>query len=149
MWTVALGGTLPHMSGTSTPTEASLAAPAWPRWLLRLTSTVSVIALVNQAAIANDVLWGSYGSLALHRDNAMVCAVSLVLTLLSAILVRRRGGGPTLPVVMAASLCVLAAVQILAGFERWLTVHLPIGITLPVLAAGLSVWSWRRRSQTD
>lgn len=119
--------------------------PRWPRWLLRVTSAVSAFLLFNQAAIAAKFLSGSYSSLEAHYKNALLAAGSLALTLVAAILIRRVGRAPQSVVLAAAGLFALSILQIIAGLNQWLSIHIPVGIVIPLLASALCVMSWRRR----
>jgi hypothetical protein len=101
--------------------------------------------LFNQAAIAAKFLSGNYGSLEAHYYNALASAASLAVTLGAAITVRVKGRGPQSVVLAAAGLLGLSILQIIAGLNRWLSIHIPVGIVLPLLTSALCVWSWRRR----
>jgi len=55
-------------------------SPIWPRWVFRITSTVSAIMLFNQSVFAGQFLDGSYGSLLVHRENATYAGLAMLVS---------------------------------------------------------------------
>lgn len=118
--------------------------PRWPRWAFRITMTVAVVMLFDQAVFAGQFLDGTYGSLHVHRENATLAGLSVLLALVAAVLVWRPGRGPWWPVLACLGIFALIALQIALGFARLIAVHVPLGVATILLAALLTVWSWRR-----
>jgi hypothetical protein len=60
-------------------------------------------------------------------------------------LVIRPGRGPWLPLVASLGIFGMIALQIVLGFGRALTVHVPLGVLTIFSAAALALWAWRHR----
>jgi hypothetical protein len=117
----------------------------WPRWVFRVTSTIAAIMLFDQAIFAGQFLGGSYDSLHVHRENATYAGIAVIVALVSAILLRWPGRGPWWPILACLGIFGLIGLQIFLGFARVLAIHVPLGVTIILLAAALAVWGWRRR----
>ena len=131
----------------TTPPEtgkARLQAPRWPRWVFRVVSVVAAILLFDQAIYAGQFLDGTYDSLHVHRENATYAGVSVLVLLVAAILVRWPGRGPWWPIAACVGIFALVALQIVLGFARAISVHVPLGVATILLAAALALWAWRR-----
>jgi hypothetical protein len=113
--------------------------------VFRITSTVAAIMLFDQAVFAGQFLDGSYGSLDLHRENATFAGISVLISAVAAVLVRWPGRGPWWPILASVGIFGLIAVQIVLGFARVISLHVPLGVATILLAAALAVWAWRRR----
>lgn len=135
------------MTTTTTADAAMERAPAphWPRWTFRIASTITVIMLFDQAVFAGQFLSGSYDSLHVHRENATFAGISVAVSAVAAVLVRWPGRGPWWPIPACVGLFGLIALQIALGFARAISVHIPLGVAIILLAATLAVWAWRRR----
>jgi len=120
-------------------------SPIWPRWVFRITSTVSAIMLFNQSVFAGQFLDGSYGSLLVHRENATYAGLAMLVSAVAAVLVRWPGRGPWWPILACVGLFGLVGLQIALGFARAISLHVPLGVATILLAGALAVWSWRRR----
>ncbi|APU16075.1 MULTISPECIES: hypothetical protein [Actinoalloteichus] len=107
-----------------------------------LTSAVAV-AVFLQAVLAGQFLSGTFGSLQRHQDGAALTDMLLITAILVAIPLRWPGRGPRWPIFAPLGLLSLTIAQNVAGFERVLTVHIPLGVTIILLAALLAVRSWR------
>ena len=125
--------------------DAAASPPTWPRWVFRITSTTAAVMLFDQAVFAGQFLGGSYESLHVHRENATYAGISVLVSLVAAVLVRWPGRGPWWP--MAASLGIfgLVALQIALGFARVVSVHVPLGVAVILIATLVAAWAWRRR----
>ena len=110
---------------------------------MRVTSTVSAVLLFDQAIFAGQFMSGSYDALLIHRENATYSGISVLVVAVAAVLVRWPGRGPWWPIAACLGIFALVALQIVLGFARALTLHVPLGV-LTILAAGaLAYWSWR------
>jgi hypothetical protein len=115
----------------------------WDRVIFRICCTVSAVLLFDQAVFAGQFLGGSFGALQTHRDNATAAGIAVLVTAAAGLAVRLRGG-PGWPALASLGLFALIALQILLGFRRALTVHIPLGVAIIVLMLLLMGWSWRR-----
>ena len=116
---------------------------AWPWTMFRLCCTVSAVLIFNQAVFAGQFLGGSFGALRTHRENATASGIALLVTGVAALLVRLLGGGPAWPALAVLGLFGLVAAQIMLGFARLLTVHVPLGVAIIALTGMLTRWAWR------
>jgi hypothetical protein len=151
----------PDHQGTSTsqmPTPAMEArgdGPAPPRaWIwpwvwplaylpFRLLVSAAAVLLFDQAVFAGQFLSGTFGALHTHRENATVAGLVVVGAALAAIPIRWPGHGPIWPLFACVGLFGLIALQITLGFRRELTVHVPLGVSIIVLASLLAIWAWK------
>jgi hypothetical protein len=120
-----------------------VSASAWVRWPFRICITAAVVLLADQAVFAGQFLSGSFGALHLHRENATVAGIVVLVAAVAAVPLRWPGGGPWWPAAACLVLFALIAAQIALGFARLLTVHIPLGVLIIAGAGWLAVWSWR------
>ncbi|HEY0693219.1 MAG TPA: hypothetical protein VGD71_29770 [Kribbella sp.] len=115
----------------------------WVRWPFRVVMSVAGVLLFDQAVFAGQFLSGTFGALHTHRENATFAGISVALTSVAAIPIRWPGRGPLWPVFACFGLFGLVAVQIALGFGRVLAIHIPLGVSIIVLAGWLVYWAWR------
>jgi hypothetical protein len=101
--------------------------------------------LFDQAVFAGQFLGGSYDSLHLHRENATYAGITVLVSLVAAVLLRWPGRGPWWPIAASLGIFGLVAVQIAFGFARVIGLHVPLGVAVILLATLLAAWAWRRR----
>jgi heme A synthase len=99
--------------------------------------------LFDQAVFAGQMLGGSFGALHTHHDNATYAAISVLIAAACGVLLRWPGRGPLWPALACVGLFALIGVQMMLGFARTLTLHIPLGVTIILLGAVLVVWAWR------
>ncbi|MBT2553020.1 hypothetical protein [Arthrobacter sp. ISL-5] len=109
-----------------------------------MTSTAAAIMLFDQAVFAGQFLSGSYDSLAVHRENATFAGISVLISTVAAVLVRWPGRGPWWPIAACIGIFALIGLQIVFGFARAISVHVPLGVAIIMVATGLAVWAWKR-----
>jgi heme A synthase len=107
--------------------------------------TVAAVLLFDQAIFAGRMLSGSFPALHTHRENATYAGLVVLLAALCAIPIRWPGHGPLWPMFAGLGLFALIALQIVLGFTRVLVVHVPLGVSIILLAALLTIWAWRYR----
>lgn len=132
-------------SNTAVPVAEPAVTPRWPRWLFRIASTVSAVMLFNQAVYAGQFLSGTYNSLHTHRENATYAGISTLVTAVAALLLWRPGRGPRWPFLACLGIFGLIALQIMLGFARVVSLHVPLGVAIILLGTLLTIWSWVRR----
>jgi hypothetical protein len=130
---------------TADATTGRPPAPRWPHLVFRITSTVATVMLFDQAVFAGQFLSGDYDSLHVHRENATFAGIAVLVSAVAAVLLRWPGRGPWWPILGCVGLFGLIGIQIVLGFARAISVHIPLGVTIILLATGLTVWAWRRR----
>jgi hypothetical protein len=114
-------------------------------WVFRITSTSAAIMLFDQAVFAGQFLDGTYDSLLVHRENATHAGVAVFISGIAAVFARWPGRGPWWPILASFGIFGLVALQIMLGFARSISMHVPLGVAIIVLGAALAVWAWRRR----
>lgn len=110
---------------------------------LRRTYTVLVMlvaaAYFAQAALAGQFLSGTYTALRLHQVVASSSDVLLFLTVVAGALLRWRAKGRTWPFLSALGLLVANQVQNLAGANRLVWLHIPLGTAMLAAAVLLAL----------
>jgi heme A synthase len=114
-------------------------------WPFRVAMTIAALMLFDQAVFAGQMLGGSFGALNTHHDNATYAAISVLIAAACGVLLRWPGRGPLWPALACVGLFALIGVQMMLGFARTLTLHIPLGVTIILLGAVLVVWAWRYR----
>ena len=117
----------------------------WPLWIFRITVTLSALLLFNQAIFAGEFLSGSYPALAFHREFANVAGISVMVTLLAAILLRIVGRNAWWPIASQAALVGCIVAQIILGYVGVLFIHIPLGVATILSMTLVAVWAWRRQ----
>ncbi len=115
----------------------------WVYLPFRLIITVATVLLFDQAIFAGQFLAGTFGALHTHRENATYAGLTTLGAAIAAILIRWPGRGALWPFFASLGLFGLIALQIMLGFARTLAVHIPLGVTIIVLAVLLTIWGWR------
>ncbi|MFB4317771.1 hypothetical protein [Actinomadura sp. 21ATH] len=110
---------------------------------LRVTAIGHALAFALQPILAGMFLSGRDNAIGSHGDNAaIVSTIALALTVMTAVARRRRLVGPrVLP--LTAAIFVLEIVQLTAGMDHRMWLHIPLGVglfaavtaTLPLLFA--------------
>lgn len=72
-----------------------------------------------------------------------MAAFAVLIAGVAAIPIRWPGSGPAWPSLACLGLFALIALQIAMGFARVLTVHIPLGVSIILLAILLLIWAWR------
>jgi len=111
--------------------------------VFRGTSLLAAVMLLNQAVFAGQFLAGSYDALHTHRDNATYAGICVLISTVAAVLVRVPGRGPWWPVLANLGIFGLVALQIILGFARAITVHVPLGVATILLALLVAIRAWR------
>lgn len=115
----------------------------WVYWPFRVVVSAAGVLLFNQAVFAGQFLSGTFGALHTHRENATVAGIVVLAAALAAVPIRWPGRGPSWPILACLGLFGLIALQIMLGFARALTVHVPLGVAIILLAVLLVIWAWR------
>lgn len=115
----------------------------WVYLPFRVLVSAAGVLLFNQAVFAGQFLSGTFGALHTHRENATIAGIVVLGAALAAVLIRWPGRGPIWPIFACLGLFGLVALQIVLGFARVLTVHVPLGVSIIVLAVLLVIWAWR------
>ncbi|WP_067838425.1 hypothetical protein [Nocardia lijiangensis] len=125
----------------------SLAPPSfWPLALFRAVTAAQAALVLSQAFLAGEFLSGHFEALAAHGRNGGFVALAMAVQTLAAILLWRRGSGPSWPVRTSVVQTIVAGALIPLGEQRVLAVHVPLAVGLAIGTALLTVWAWRWRA---
>ena len=111
--------------------------------VFRILITVSAVILFNQSLQAGEFMSGSYEFLEFHRFGATAAEFVVLFAVIAAAVAKFRGPYSWWPVGLTTLLWAAIQMQEVAGEERWLAVHVPLGVSIIVSVVGLTVWAWR------
>lgn len=103
-------------------------------WLYAVVMWVVAFVYCVQAVLAGQFLSGVYGALSWHQYGATVSDVLLFCGVVVGVLLRWRGGCRWWPVGAAVGLLVANQVQNAAGAGRLVSLHVPLGVAMIVVA---------------
>jgi hypothetical protein len=132
-------------------TAAGPPPPDRPRASLQVLRVVAVLhslAFLAQPVFAGGYLMGDVDSLALHNVNAFVVTGLDVIQLVCAVVFFWKGRGRAWPIWASLAIALAVEVQVGMGFERVLSVHLPLGVSLAVGQILATVWLFRAAAAT-
>jgi hypothetical protein len=115
--------------------------PGW-RWPLRVIATFMTILLWTQPLLIGLFLGGDYDKLAAHLAVGGVSVSLMLLQFLASVPAWRPGGLPGWVVAVCAAMAAGGVVQIAAGFQRNLGLHVPLGVTLAAAGLGVAIRAW-------
>lgn len=136
------------MDTLTEPVPAAQAAqpvrgPRVTLWVLRLMTTLHVLAVLAQPILAGDYLSGHFDALGRHSMNAHIVTGFSFLAIIAALLYRWPGRGNGWIPLVAVLLLFAEVFQEGMGYARMLAVHIPLGVSICVLAVLLLIWVWR------
>jgi hypothetical protein len=134
------------MTSTSVNQRPSSAAPTWPLWTYRIVATLAAVLLFIQSILAGQFIADKHDKIAftLHRENAIISVIVVLVLVVAAILTVWPGGGRKTVLPRAIGLLVVTAGEAAAGFAKLTALHVPLGVLLIGIAAMMAVLSWRR-----
>jgi hypothetical protein len=119
-------------------------APAWPAWTYRIVATLAAVLLFIQSILAGEFIADKSDKLAftLHRENAILSVIVVLVLVVAAILSVWPGGGRRTVLPRAIGLLVVTAGEAVAGFAKLTQLHVPLGVLLIGIAAWMAISSW-------
>ncbi len=129
--------------GNSPPDDRAREPDRWAVRAFRIPITIAAVVLFNQSLQAGEFMSGKYEFLQFHRYGATLAEFVVLFALIGAGWALYRGRYQWWPVGVTALLFVAIQVQEWAGEQRVLSVHVPLGVSIIVVAIGLTVWAWR------
>jgi hypothetical protein len=111
-------------------------SPGW-RWPLRVAAVLMTVMLFAQPLLIGLFLGGDFSRLAAHATVGGLAVAMTMLQFVAAVLAWKPGGLSGWVVAVTAAMVVGAVVQIAAGYQRNLGLHVPLGVALA--AAGLLI----------
>ncbi|UNT00801.1 hypothetical protein MMF93_33175 [Streptomyces tubbatahanensis] len=103
-------------------------------WLYAGVMYVVAVVYCLQAVLAGQFLSGVYGALSWHQYGATFSDVLLFCGVVVGVLLRWRGRGRVWPLWVAVGLLVANQVQNAAGAGRLVSLHVPLGVAMIVVA---------------
>src|SRR5690348_12864961 len=103
------------------------------RWATRgfqILVSLAALSAFLQPVTAGAFLGGHFGALSLHSVNGTIANALALFMTIAAILVRRPGGGAWWPAAVSAGIFLAEALQIVFGFNRSLSLHIPLGTAI-------------------
>jgi hypothetical protein len=134
------------MSSTSVNQRPPSVAPTWPLSTYRIVATLAAVLLFIQSILAGQFIADKHDKIAftLHRENAIISVIVVLVLVVAAILTVWPGGGRKTVLPRAIGLLVVTAGEAAAGFAKLTALHVPLGVLLIGIAAWMAVLSWRR-----
>ena len=129
------------MTETSRYTDDIEVRSRGPATALRVTSALSVLAILWQGATAGGILMQSRESFELHEAGAIGVHVLSGLAAVTAFLVWRATRGPRWPMVVAVLVFAASFVQAALGDEETMWAHVPGALVLMLGGAAVLVWA--------
>ncbi len=114
--------------------------------VLRIVVALTTLQIVAQPFLAGAYLQGEFDALALHSTNGSTLAAVFLLQLGAAAAYWLIGRGSVVPVLLSVLMFFAVGLQIGMGFSRTLAVHVPLGVSIVVLALGHLIWLFSRRA---
>jgi hypothetical protein len=121
-------------------------ARRWPIALLRTLTTIVLLQVLIQAALAGGFVTGDVNLLGLHSANAILLILTSTALLPATILLVRPGRGPWWPIVFGVVLWWAIVMQAGLGFARQVGLHIPLGMAIMGLTAALCWWAFAYRT---
>ncbi|MFI2437048.1 hypothetical protein [Streptomyces sp. NPDC018693] len=107
----------------------------------RAAATLLALTMLLQIGLAGGYIGGDYDSMEMHDINARVMVVAALLTLATAIWLR-RAGGPVRPVATSVAMLVALVLQMVLGMERIVAVHVTLGVLIACAVTVLVMRAW-------
>lgn len=115
--------------------------PRW-RWPLRIAAGLLALLGCAQPLLIGLFLGGDFDKLTAHAAVGGIFTGLSFILFLASVPGWRPGGLPGWVVAASAAVWVGSIVQIAAGYQRDLGVHVPLGVTLVAAAVAVAVRSW-------
>ncbi len=123
------------------PRPTAARSPGW-RSPLRVAAPLVTALLWTQPLLIGLFLAGDFDRLAVHATVGGVLVLAVFLQFALSVPAWRPGGMPGWAVAVAAAMVAGAVVQIAAGYQRNLGLHVPLGVTLAAAGAAVTIAAW-------
>ena len=132
------------MTSTTAASSVTSAHPTWPLWTYRIVAALAAVLLFIQSILAGQFIAAKNDKLAfmLHRENAVLASVVVLILVIAAILSVKPGGGSRAVIPRAIGLLVVTAFEGFAGFAKLTALHVPLGVLLIGIAAWMAITAW-------
>ncbi|MFC0628895.1 hypothetical protein [Kribbella deserti] len=116
--------------------------------LLRILAVLHAVAVFLQPVLAGSYLSGSVSAIRAHQTVGLGVSVLATILLPMATIYWRRGGSGA-PALVAALILAVESYQIALGFDRFLALHIPVGVGLLFASCALAIWTFRPAARVD
>lgn len=123
------------------PTGTRRQRPGW-RWPLRIIAPLLALLVWTQPLLMGLFLGGDFDKLAVHAAVGGGLTGLAGIQFLVAVPAWRPGGLPGWVAAVGAAMWVGAIVQIVAGYQRNLGLHLPLGVAIALAGTSVAVRAW-------
>ncbi len=123
------------------PPTRSRPSPGW-RWPLRIAAAVTTAMLWTQPLLVGLFLGGEFDRLAAHATVGGIVVLAVFIQFLLSIPAWRPGGIPGWVPAVCAAMVAGAGVQIAAGYQRNLGLHVPLGVALAATGTAVAIAAW-------
>ena len=123
----------------------------WPLRVLQALALTTSILLFAQAVLAGLFMSEVRIAFDLHRENATVTGVVLMITIVAAVIARARSQAPRWMIAAPVVLLLLMSLQAFAGFRKLTAMHIPLSVVVIGAAVTLTVavWRWKVPGPTE
>jgi hypothetical protein len=130
--------------------DADTPAPGPRRTLhvLRVLAVLHSLAALLQPVLAGSYLGGEVDAITIHGVNAHVVTGLGVFQLVAAIVFVWAGRGRAWPLHATLTIVLAEQVQVFAGFEGPVALHIPLGVSIISMQILLTVWLFRAAAAT-
>jgi hypothetical protein len=118
----------------------------WAKRTFQILVSLAALSAFLQPVLAGAYLGGHFGALDLHSVNGTIANALALLMTVAAILVRRPGRGAWWPAAVSGGLFLAEALQIVFGYTRSVSLHIPLGSAIIAAFVVLLVRVWRPAS---
>ncbi len=116
--------------------------PTLTLWLLRAVIGVHLLVVLAQPVLAGWYLTGDVDAITVHGVLGSGLAVLGLFTIAATLLYVLGGRGRLWVAPVGVVLFLADGIQIGAGYERNLGLHVPLGVAIIVASVLLTVWAW-------
>jgi hypothetical protein len=111
--------------------------------VLRVLAVLASLSAIGQPVLAGSYLGGEVDAIAIHELNAHIFTGLGVFQMVAAIVFVWGGRGRTWPLYGSLGLVLAVQVQVFAGFEGPVALHIPLGVSIISMQILLTVWLFR------
>ncbi|OLT11068.1 hypothetical protein BJF78_27825 [Pseudonocardia sp. CNS-139] len=127
---------------TLAPPVAPVRGPRASLWTLRITLTAFTAAVLAQPVLAGLFLDGDVDAITAHGLNATFLNLGTLVLVGVTPAYAFGGRGARWPVLASVVLFLAVTLQAVAGYARWLWLHVPLGVGIVAGCVLLTIWVW-------
>lgn len=126
---------------SSTATDVAVRRPVITLWLLRITVLIHAVVVLSQSITIGQYMTGVFSMMKLHGTLGSMLTVCTMIMGAAAVAYVIAGG--RIWIIPALVLFFfLEGIQVGMGYAHTLSIHVPLGVLITVLALLLAIWVW-------